>query len=254
MESQSHGFKFENIILKTIFNNDNVRNAINAWKKKDYTAIFDIPEYSYLLKYHKKHDWKPLCFTEKEYLEALKLKVKLPLSIKSTKQSKSKNKKIEFGDIQRTIKNFSLYDVKEFSIIILEYKQTGNKKVIKNTIVVNMDKNNSIIKGITDFAFSTTLNKLEQEVSDIKKIEKGLVQKETKKELRTKMKDILSTQSFLTGLIKIDSKSQRRVQCSIKKLDFVNSQSKIDKDNTIFMNNVFSECEHSVYSKTRKFA
>jgi len=253
MESQSHGFKFEDIILKTIFSNKTVRAAIKTWKTKDYTAIFDIPEYSYLLKYYKKHDMT-LNFNEEEYLTSLKLDVKLPLSIKSTKQSKSKNKKIEFGDIQRTIKNFSLYDVKEFSIIVIEYKQVDKKKVIKNTIVVNMDKSNPIIKDITQFAKSVALPTLENSVSNVKQLEKGFIEPTIKKALRANMKALLSIQSSLTGLIKIDSKNQRRVQCSIKKLDFVASQTTTDRNNTLFLNNIFEDGSYFVESSSRKFA
>ena len=252
MESQSHGFKFEDIILDTIFDNEKVKSAIKFWKSKDYTAIFDIPEYSYLLKYQIEHGII-MDFTEEEYTDSLKLKVKLPLSIKSTKQSKSPNKKIEFGDIQRTIKNFSLYDVKEFSIIIIEYKQIEDVKRIVNVIVTNMDKNNEIVIDITKFAKSTYLNELEEFVPNIKRLNKGKIEAPVKKEYRKVLKTILNTQESLTGLIKIDSKTQRRVQCSIKKSLFISSQNKEDMNNTSILKEKLCVIPHEIKSSKRKF-
>jgi len=252
MESQAHGFKFEDIILNTIFDNQTVIDAINLWKSKDYTAIFDIPEYKYLLKYQNEHNIDS-SFTEEEYLASLKLDIKLPISIKSTKQSKSPRKKIEFGDIQRTIKNFSLYDVKEFSIIILEYKQIESTKRIMNTIVLNMDKDNNLIKDITKFAKSNSLNSLEAFTPKIKRLEHGYIDTKIKSIYRTELKNILSTQASLTGHVKIDSKKQRRVQCSIKKCSFFESQTEKDIYNSKLLNKWL--CEDTVteiHSSSRK--
>jgi len=235
MESQAHGFKFEDIVLNNIFDNKIIIDAINFWKSKDYTAIFDIPEYKYLLKYQKEHNIIP-SFTEQEYLSSLKLDIKLPISIKSTKQSKSPRKKIEFGDIQRTIKNFSLYDVKEFSIIIIEYKQIEDKKRIMNTIVLNMDKNNYIIKDITKFAKSKGLKNIEAFTPIIKSLKPGFIDTKIKAAYRLRSKTILLTQESLTGHIKIDSKKQRRIQCSIKKSSFFESQTEKDIYNNELLN------------------
>ena len=235
IESQSHGFKFEDIIIDFIFDSDTVKDSIKLWKKIDYTSIFDIPEYDYLSDFYKANMANEIPFSKEEFKNSLKLDIDLPISIKSSKSSKSKNKKIEFGDIQRTIKNFSLYNVKRFSLIILGYKQEGIFKTIKDVVVVNLNKNNSVIKDITKFAKrgdGQTISEIKQLVDSVKFLPRGTIEKEVKAKLRKDFKEYFQEQLQLTPLIKIDSKNQRRVQCSIKKIAFINSQNEQDRRNT----------------------
>lgn len=247
-ESQAHGFQFEDMTINFIFTRQDVIDAILSWKDKNYTSIFDIPEYEHLVKFFGEgHEMLP--FSKQEYIDSIKLDMPLPISIKASKKTNNEHKKVEFGDIQRTIENFSLTEVEQFSIVILEYSQNGGKKVVQNTIVTTINQDNFIHKKFCDFNQTDKPSLLNQGIHNIKKLPAGRIPTSTKKLHREILKSYIKDLEVLTSHVKIDSKKQRRVQCSIKRTDFIKSQNETDKKNNIIFNEFFVKKE--IISGTR---
>lgn len=122
------------------------------------------------------------------------------------------NNNIDCGDILRF---YSGDFDKKYTIILLRYKQIANKKILSE--ILEIDYN---IK-LRDILFGNVPKKmLEGYVSFIKNIPHGPVPEATKKNYKN-CKNRMQTEFNMKINIspKVDSHSQRRVQCSIPKLD-----------------------------------
>lgn len=120
---------------------------------------------------------------------------------------------IDCGDIQRFYNN-DFTENKYTNIIIIIYKQDANiKKIIE---IIEFKYN----EEIRNFLFGTiTKEEIEEYNKYIKSIPKGPVSPEIKTNY-IKMKQALQSRHnmFVNISPKVDSKSQRRVQCSIPKI------------------------------------
>lgn len=229
-ESQGHGFTFEFMFLDAIFENEKVKECLLKWKKhpKNYISIFDIPDFRYLKGFYDNILGEDIPITKKEYEENILSKgLTLPISIKSYKQTKNGKKKIEFGDLHRTIENFGFHnELERFSIICFEYQQHSATKTVKAVNFYNMDKTNSLLSVFKDDRIQ---KEIDETVDSVKSIERGYVPPRVKKRKREELRTILGkgenefeleegkNTKILEPRVKIDSKNQRRVQCTINK-------------------------------------
>ena len=123
----------------------------------------------------------------------------------------SGNKNIDCGDILR----FYDRDESDITIILVRYAQLDNHKKITEIIEVNYTE------ALRDILFgSVTREILEEYVQQIKNIPNGNVSSECKKEYIQTKNHIQKQYNMKINISpKVDSKKQRRVQCSIPKID-----------------------------------
>ena len=126
----------------------------------------------------------------------------------------------------KTSKNFDIYcsDILRFfnydfdknnTIIFINYKQNDNKKVINKIYEINYnEKMRNMLFGNISYQI------LEEYVNFIKKIPNGKVDKNITKEYKSKKKELEDKYNMLIKISpKVDSKNQRRVQCTITKIN-----------------------------------
>jgi hypothetical protein len=121
---------------------------------------------------------------------------------------------IDCGDIVR------FYDRdrdknKDITIMLIRYSQINNQKTIKEIMEINYNEQmKNILFG------DVTRDVLESYVKHVKDIPSGIVSDETKKDYKNKKNEIQEQYKMRINISpKVDSKSQRRVQCSITKID-----------------------------------
>jgi len=129
----------------------------------------------------------------------------------------SSNNNIDCGDILR----FHNGDfTRNYTIILLRYIQSGNLKIIKEIIEINYNEE------LRNYLFgSITEDKLTEYVQAIKSIPKGPVSndiKTTYKKHKNKLQKHYNMHINISP--KVDSSTQRRVQCSIPKVDQIISR------------------------------
>jgi len=118
------------------------------------------------------------------------------------------------GDILR----FYDYDfADENTIIIGQYTQNANQKTITRIIEIDYNKN------LHEYLFGTiSREELSSYVDMVKAVHRGKVSERLRKEILQKKKDLEKTHGMMIQISpKIDSGSQRRVQCRIKNIDDV---------------------------------
>jgi len=124
----------------------------------------------------------------------------------------SSNNNIDCGDILRFFNgDFS----KKYTIILIRYEQKSDTKCIKEIIEI------AYTSWLRDHLFGTiTLEVLQQYVDFVKAIPSGPVGEEIKKEYKFKKNALQKDYNMAINISpKVDSKSQRRVQCSIPKVN-----------------------------------
>ena len=152
---------------------------------------------------------------------------------------------IDCGDILR----FFDYDMKKKNTIIcVEYRQIVDKKVIKKIHEINYTE--SMHK---DLFGTITKEELTEYVNLVKSIKSGKCDKETREKYKSEKKRLQKCHNMEINISpKVDSKSQRRVQCSIPKFNtrlkkYITYSSSDDKPNVIRD----IEIPLSIMSKTR---
>jgi len=174
MQSQMHGFTFENSIRSKIFNLPKENNSV---------YIHDI--------HHSKNI----------------LNMNENVSIKTTGSNT-----ICCGDILR----FYDYDfLKTNTIIVIKYDQVSNEKIIKNIYEIDYNKEcHKLLFG------ELTYNKIKDYDLYIKNIPKGKVSYNEKNKYLKYKKELEKDNNCLIKINpKVDSKYQRRVQCSISNFE-----------------------------------
>ena len=133
-----------------------------------------------------------------------------PLENVSIKTSSNNN--IDCGDILRF---FNGDFTKKYTIILIRYTQKDNYKCVKEIIEI------AYTSTLRDHLFGTACQELLQQYVDfIKAIPSGPVTEEIKKEYKMRKCELQKECNMAINISpKVDSKSQRRVQCSIPKLD-----------------------------------
>jgi len=133
-----------------------------------------------------------------------------PLENVSIKTSSNNN--IDCGDILRF---FNGDFTKSYTIILIRYVQKDNYKCVKEIIEI------AYTSDLRDHLFgSITLDILQQYVDFIKAIPSGPVAEDIKKEYKLRKRALQKDFNMTINISpKVDSGSQRRVQCSIPKLD-----------------------------------
>jgi hypothetical protein len=124
----------------------------------------------------------------------------------------SSNNNIDCSDILRFFNgDFS----KKYTIILIRYTQKDNYKYVKEILEL------AYTSALRDHLFGTvTQEVLQQYVDLIKAIPNGPVAAEIKKEYKLRKSELQKTYNMAINISpKVDSKSQRRVQCSIPKVD-----------------------------------
>jgi hypothetical protein len=124
----------------------------------------------------------------------------------------SSNNNIDCGDILRF---YNGDFTNKYTIILLQYEQIGDKKKIKGFIEINynLELRNYLFGSISE-------DLIRQYVENIKTIPHGEVSSDIKKKYKDR-KNYLQKQFNMKINIspKVDSKAQRRVQCSIPKIN-----------------------------------
>ena len=124
----------------------------------------------------------------------------------------SSNNNIDCGDILRFFNgDFS----KKYTIILIRYEQKSDTKCVKEIIEI------AYTSELRDHLFGTISEEVLQKYVDfVKAIPSGPVAEEIKKEYKLRKIDLQKTCNMTINISpKVDSKSQRRVQCSIPKVD-----------------------------------
>ena len=124
----------------------------------------------------------------------------------------SSNNNIDCGDILRFFNgDFS----KKYTIILIRYLQKSDIKCIKEIIEI------AYTSALRDHLFgSISLNCLQQYVDFIKAIPSGPVAEEIKREYKLQKNTLQNTYNMRINISpKVDSGKQRRVQCSIPKVN-----------------------------------
>jgi hypothetical protein len=118
------------------------------------------------------------------------------------------------GDILRF---FNVDLSKKCTIILIKYKQTGSTKKVKEVIEIDYTKE------VKDLLFGTITEEILLEyVEMIKAIPAGSVSAEVSKAYKAAKKELQKNHNMLININpKVDSKSQRRVQCSISNIDVI---------------------------------
>lgn len=183
-ESQGHGKPWETNILEQLVQKERL-------SKYTHTAIYDA----------KKEDLinNLLCCSQPRPLRNLSIKV-------------TKSDTIYCGDVIRF-----LVESKDVDIITITYNQINKKiKKAKNTILINHDlliqKLKEDIPKIFNITFEEWILKIKDYVERVKSIPHG---KCVNKWYREEVKGICKDIPYFRVHPKVDSKSQRRVQCSI---------------------------------------
>ena len=124
----------------------------------------------------------------------------------------SSNNNIDCGDICRF---FNGDFTKKYTIILIRYKQASNTKSVKEIIEI------AYTPALRDHLFgSISFNTLQQYVAFIKAIPSGSVIEDVKKEYKMRKVALQKEYNMCINISpKVDSGSQRRVQCSIPKVD-----------------------------------
>ena len=120
---------------------------------------------------------------------------------------------IDCGDILRFFSN-QFEDEKYTNMLILKYQQKSDMKQIQEIIEFKYDSE------IQRFLFGTiSIFELEQYCNLVKSIPGGSVSQDCKKEYKTQKKELqIKHNMYINISPKVDSKTQRRVQCSIPKI------------------------------------
>ena len=191
MQSQKHGFIFENEIRTKVFNLNSTENDTNK---------YDIP------------------------CNKNQLNKNENISIKVTG-----NNTICCGDILR----FYDYDFNNINtIILIKYKQESNLKIVKNIYEINYNKEcHKLLFG------DLPLDILKEYIFNVKNIPKNIKTREAKTHFNyiSEKKKIQKEYNLKIQINpKVDSSTQRRVQCSITNFetllkDFITYKSTDDK-------------------------
>ena len=164
------------------------------WDSEIRKKVFDLPEC--------KNDTQKfdICCTKNKYNASENISIKT-----------SGNKNIDCGDILR----FYDRDNSDITIILIRYIQINNTKKITEIIEINYTEE------LRNILFGTiTREILENYVQFIKDIPNGVVTTETKKKYITMKNNMQKIYNMKINISpKVDSKSQRRVQCSIPKIN-----------------------------------
>lgn len=196
--SQNHGFKFEDMIIEAftgLKDQDALRIYLkNQGKRLSYTAKDDIPPGIYP-----------------------KGKVEKPISVKTSMKNTKQEYNIGLGDYLR---NAEAVEKGEDKIIIVgAYNQKGDLKIIDE--VCEIDWNHEIL-GKKGFCVPT--EKMRDFDRYVKSIPAGKqAQLDNQKVWKEKRQKLLEGIDQICGIdAKIDGKTQRRVQSSIKSNDVKN--------------------------------
>mgnify|MGYP001432306439 FL=1 len=132
--------------------------------------------------------------------------VKGLLSNKDRSVKTAKNNKVDCGDILRRMNE------KEYEIIVGQYRQDGGNKVVHTEYVFNIKPEDyDKLWGTMKYELVEEFNKF------VKSIPAGREAQQATKGERTRIKNNISCKDALMVIHpKVDSKSQRRVQCSFK--------------------------------------
>jgi hypothetical protein len=153
---------------------------------------------------------------------------------------------VGFGDI---IRFFNQDFTQQNTLLLLCYNQVGGKKTIQEVIEFNMTKE------VRDYLFGDlTLDQIQSYVDFVKSIPNGKVSSDVKKQYKNLKKQL--TKDFNVKISinpKVDSSSQRRVQCSVSKIDTLLNQFPhlvISRTNSSIVRGV--QITESIDSPTRK--
>ena len=134
---------------------------------------------------------------------------------------------IDCGDILRF---FDQFEAAQYTnIVTIRYKQIGDTKQIQEIVEFKYDEE------IRQFLFGTaSILELEQYCNLVKSIPKGFVSQDCKKEYKKQKKELQVKHNMYINISpKVDSQNQRRVQCSIPKI-----------------NHLFAKFPHKIISRT----
>lgn len=150
------------------------------------------------------------------------------ISIKTTSGNK-----IDCGDIMR----FFSRSKEDITIIVIVYKQVGDYKKIVEILEINYTEE------LRNILFGTiTIEILNEYITFIKSIPNGKVSADTKKLYKKMKKDLQINHGMKINISpKVDSKNQRRVQCSIPNISAIHPSFIISKTTEPVIRNIYIE-------------
>lgn len=178
--SQNHGLLFEATVLNEVVQRLGPAGAPPPGMPSDPTARFDLPA------------WRD------------PTRAGIPTSIKMTKRRKSGKNQVDMADARRTV---SLADVPMWRLLVGLYDQVGNKKEVREVreYLIPMDIWIEVTGDIPPHMVSRFHEALK----------KGSPAEARQVAAQWKTKMTQHSTSVLKWAAKIDSKTQRRLQCSL---------------------------------------
>jgi hypothetical protein len=161
------------------------------------------------------------------------------ISIKTTSSNS-----IDCGDIMR----FFSRSKENITIIVIVYKQVGDYKKIVEILEINYTEE------LRNILFGTiTIEVLNEYITFIKSIPNGKVSADTKRLYKKMKKDLQMNYGMKINISpKVDSKNQRRVQCSIPNISAIHPSFIISKTTEPIIRNIYIEPQ--ILSARRKRA
>jgi hypothetical protein len=105
-----------------------------------------------------------------------------------------------------------LYSERELhTCIVVRLKQAGESKVVTEIMEISLDDKNALFGDLT-------IDDIQEYMTYIRKIPCGKVDLATKREIHQKKEELNRKSGIIQFNPKVDSNTQRRVQCSISKL------------------------------------
>jgi hypothetical protein len=168
-ESQAHGFIWEKSVLEGVY------GIFNTQQGGSYTRKHDVPANENMIDH-------------------------VNVSIKT-----AGGKSVDMGDARRV---FDATMNEPITLLVLQYKQEGAEKVLKNVLEIDLTSSTEELFG------RVTLAEISELHDFLRAIPPGTASLQIKQEYRQRAGELNSKSGALKFRPKVDSKNQRRLQCS----------------------------------------
>jgi hypothetical protein len=168
-ESQAHGFIWEKSVLEGVY------GIFNTQQGGSYTRKHDVPANENMIDH-------------------------VNVSIKT-----AGGKSVDMGDARRV---FDAAENEPITLLVLQYKQEGAEKVLKNVLEVDLTSSTEELFG------EVTLAEISELHEYIRNIPPGTASLRIREEYKERARKLNLKSGALQFRPKVDSKNQRRLQCS----------------------------------------
>jgi hypothetical protein len=168
-ESQAHGFIWEKSVLEGVY------GIFNTQQGGSYTRKHDVPANENMIDH-------------------------VNVSIKT-----AGGKSVDMGDARRV---FDAAENEPITLLVLQYKQEGAEKVLKNVLEIDLSSSTEELFG------EVTLAEIGELHDFLRAIPPGTASLAIREEYKQRARVLNSKSGALQFRPKVDSKNQRRLQCS----------------------------------------